>query len=50
MIHEVVVRLMENGGVQYVSNHILSAEEEDFIWYVPRLSEEKWEEIYGRVL
>ena len=47
VIHEVVVRLMENGGVQYVSNHILSAEEEDFIWYVPRLSEEEWEEIYG---
>ena len=47
VIHEVVIRPLENGGVQYVSNHILSAEEEDFIWYVPRLSEEEWEEIYG---
>lgn len=46
--HEVVVRPLENGGVQYVSNKILPSEENGKItWHTPRLTEEQWEEIYG---
>lgn len=46
--HEVVVRPLENGGVQYVSNRILpSADNRKETWYTPRLTEEEWENIYG---
>ena len=45
--HEVVVRLLENSGVQYVSNRILPSEDNrEETWYTPRLTEEEWEEIY----
>ncbi|MCI6630909.1 MAG: DUF6070 family protein, partial [Lachnospiraceae bacterium] len=45
--HEVVIRLLENSGVQYVSNRILPSEDNrEETWYTPRLTEEEWEEIY----
>ena len=47
--HEVVVRPLEDGGVQYVSNKILPTEGNyEPIWHVPRLTEEEWERVYGR--
>lgn len=47
-VHEVVVRPMEDGGVQYVSNRIIPDENnKEATWHTPRLTEEKWEEIYG---
>lgn len=46
--HEVVVRPMEDGGVQYVSNRIIPDENnKEATWHTPRLTDEKWEEIYG---
>ena len=46
--HETVVRPLDNGGFQYVSNRVLSREEPaDPSWYKARLTEEEWEEIYG---
>ena len=46
--HEVVVRPLENGGFQYVSNRVhFSEEPPDFAWYRGRLKEEEWEEFYG---
>lgn len=46
--HETVVRPLEDGGVQYVSNKILSPAEENVMdWHVPRLTEADWEEVYG---
>ena len=46
--HEVVVRPLEGGGVQYVSNRILPSEENrEGTWHKPRLTPEQWEEMYG---
>ncbi len=46
--HEVVVRPLENGGVQYVSNRIIPSEDNyRETWYTPRLTAEEWEKIYG---
>ena len=46
--HEVVVRPLENGGVQYVSNRIISSEDNyRETWHTPRLTAEEWEKIYG---
>ena len=46
--HEVVVRPLENGGVQYVSNRIISSEDNyRETWHTPRLIAEEWEKIYG---
>jgi len=46
--HEVVVRPLEDGGVQYVSNRIIPSEDNSKeTWYTPRLTEKEWEEIYG---
>lgn len=46
--HEVVVRPLENGGVQYVSNRIISSEDNyRETWHTPRLTDEEWEKIYG---
>ncbi len=48
--HEVVVRPMEGGGVQYVSNRIIPSEyNNDETWHTPRLTEEEWEEMYGEL-
>ena len=46
--HEDVVRPLENGGVQYVSNRIIPSEDNyRETWHTPRLTAEEWEEIYG---
>ena len=46
--HEVVVRLLEDGGVQYVSNQIIPSEDNyEETWHTPRLTLEEWEELYG---
>lgn len=46
--HEVVVRPLGDGGVQYVSNKICSLEDNiGEAWHTPRLTEEKWKEVYG---
>ena len=46
--HEVTVRSLDNGGVQYVSNRIISSEDnEEKTWHTPRLTSEEWGEVYG---
>lgn len=46
--HEVVVRHLEGGGVQYVSNRIIPSDEnQEGTWHKPRLTPEQWEEMYG---
>ncbi len=46
--HEVVIRRLEDGGVQYVSNKILpSGANHVETWHTPRLTREEWEELYG---
>ena len=46
--HDVVVRPLENGSVQYVSNRIIPSEDNyRETWNTPRLTAEEWEEIYG---
>lgn len=46
--HEVVVRPLENGGVQYVSNRIIPSEDNcEETWHTPRLTAKEWDEIYG---
>ena len=46
--HEVVVRPLENGSVQYVSTRIIPSEDNyRETWHTPRLTAEEWEEIYG---
>ena len=46
--HEVVVRPLENGSVQYVSNRIIPSEDNyRETLNTPRLTAEEWEEIYG---
>ena len=46
--HEVVVRPLEDGRVQYVSNRIIPSEDNyRETWHTPRLTLEEWEELYG---
>lgn len=46
--HEVVVRPLEDGGIQYVSNKIIPSEDNcEETWHTPRLTWEEWEDIYG---
>lgn len=46
--HEVVIRPLEDGGVQYVSNQIIPSEDNyRETWHTPRLTLEEWEELYG---
>ena len=46
--HEVVVRPLEDGEVQYVSNRIIPSEDNcRETWHTPRLTLEEWEELYG---
>ena len=46
--HEVLIRPSEGGGVQYVSNRMIpSADHREATWHTPRLTEEKWKELYG---
>lgn len=45
--HEVVVRPLENGGIQYVSNRVIQSEDNaEENWYKPRLTLAEWTEIY----
>lgn len=44
--HEVVVRPLDNGGVQYVSNRIIpSKDNKEETWHTPRLTAQEWEEV-----
>lgn len=44
--HEVTIRQLENGGFQYLSNHVIPSEENiDPVWYVERLTDEAWEKV-----
>ena len=43
---ELVVEPLEGGKIHYVSNTILSPEEDEPRWYVPRLTDEQWREAY----
>ena len=48
--HEVVIRPLEDGGFQYVSNHVIpSAENVEITWYTERLSDDEWQEYYGGI-
>ena len=44
--HDVVVRPLDNGGVQYVSNRIIpSKDNKEETWHTPRLTAQEWEEV-----
>ena len=46
--HKTVIRLLDGDGFQYVSNEMISLEDErDIWWHSNRLTEEEWEEVYG---
>lgn len=46
--HEVVIRPLEGGKFQYVSNRVIpSAEKLEVTWYTERLTDEEWKEFYG---
>ena len=46
--HEVTVRDTEDGGIQYVANHVIEPIEDlEIGWHVPRLTRADWEELYG---
>lgn len=45
---ELVVLPLENGGFQYVSNKVIAVDNRlQSSWYMPRLTEELWMEMYG---
>ena len=47
--HQVVVRPLDSGGFQYVSNHIIpSGDNVEAEWYKARLTDEEWEACYGK--
>ena len=47
-VHEVVVRPLEDGGVQYVSNRVITHEDSyRATWHTPRLIQAEREEMYG---
>lgn len=43
---ELVVEPLEDGQIRYVSNTILSPDKDEPRWYTPRLTDDKWVEIY----
>lgn len=46
--HEVIIRPLQDGGVQYVSNRVIPSEYNyRGVWHTPRLTEEEREEMYG---
>ena len=46
--HEVVVRPLDGGRFQYVSNHVIDSKDNaEPVWYRERLSDEKWKDYYG---
>lgn len=48
--HEVIIRPLEDGGFQYVSNHVIPSKDNvEMTWYTERLSDEKWQEYYGGI-
>lgn len=45
--HHVVIRPMERGGFQYVSNNVIPSDNNVKVtWYTERLTDEKWQENY----
>ncbi len=40
---ELVVKPLEDGNILYISNTVLSSEENEPKWYMPRLTEEQWD-------
>lgn len=45
--HEVVIRPLNDGKFHYVSNRIISSDDNyEQTWHVPRLTEEEWEDLY----
>ncbi|EEG74891.1 hypothetical protein CLOHYLEM_04852 [[Clostridium] hylemonae DSM 15053] len=45
--HEVVVRPLEDGTYEYVSNHVIPSDENAAPeWYMDRLTDEQWQEYY----
>lgn len=49
--HEVIIRPLEDGGFQYVSNHVIPSEDNvEITWYTERLSDDEWQEYYGGVV
>ena len=47
--HEVVVRPLPDGGVQYVSNRIIPSEDNyTETWHISRLTDEEWREYEGK--
>lgn len=48
MKSELVIRLLEDGTFQYVSNQVTFRDTDlPYYWYKPRLTEEEWEGYYG---
>lgn len=46
--HEVTVRDMEDGSIQYVANRVTEPPNEaEASWHVPRLTRTEWEKLYG---
>ena len=46
--HRTVIRLLDEDGFQYVSNEMISLEDDrDIWWHSNRLTEEEWKEVYG---
>jgi len=49
--HEVVIRTLENGGFQFVSNNVIPSDDNVAVtWYTERLTDEKWQENYKEML
>ena len=47
---ELVVRPLENGSFQYVSNQVTSWDEKlELSWYTPRLTDEQWQYYYENI-
>lgn len=45
--HEVVIRPLEDGSFQYVSNRVLpSGNNGEETWYTPRMTDQEWEEVF----
>ena len=46
--HDVTVRPLSDDRIQYVSNYIVSKEEnKNITWHTPRLTEDEWNDTYG---
>ncbi len=49
--HKTVIRLLDEGGIQYVSNQMIFPEGDyDIWWHSDRLSEEEWQDVYGEAV